>query len=91
MKYLKGSKIAFRCRSLVYKGIYFNIKKYRYNTSCESQKTYQSELFCFPWEQTKNKNIGSEKGDAILHVAYNQAFDLLPTFSSEEKANKNKA
>lgn len=61
------------------------------NTGITQVVTYQSELFCFPWEQTKNKNIGSEKGDAILHVAYNQAFDLLPTFSSEEKANKNKA
>lgn len=48
IKYLKECKIAFRCRSLVYKGIYFNIKKYLYNTSCESQKTNQSELFCFP-------------------------------------------
>lgn len=36
----------------------------------------------------KKKKIGSEKDDAIL--SYNQAFDLLPTFSSEEKANKNK-
>lgn len=37
----------------------------------------------------KKMKIESEKDDAIL--SYNQAFDLLPTFSSEKKANKNKA
>lgn len=37
----------------------------------------------------KKTKIESEKDDAIL--SYNQAFDLLPTFSSEKKANKNKA
>lgn len=51
----KEVKKAFRCRSLVYKGIYFNIQKYRFITSCESQKTNQSELFCFPWEQILKK------------------------------------